>query len=440
MKLFFIARLLVALAMCAFMLQAQANQVDLQVDLSTPVLQANKKQSAFLKISLTGFELNNPAQRVPANIAIVLDKSGSMQGQKIAKAREAAIVAINAMNENDIVSILTYDDVVKVIVPGSKVINKTEIIRKIRSIGANGSTALFAGVSKGAAEVRKFIDKERVNRVILLSDGQANVGPSSPSELGQLGMSLAKEGISVTTIGLGEGYNEDLMTQLAGYSDGNHAFVENAQDLAQVFKYEFGDVFSVVAQDVDIVIKCQRGIRPLRVLGRDADINGNKIQTRLNQLYSAQEKFVLLEVEVPPQQAAKDVPLASVDVSYNNMFSKNREQLQLPVQVAFSASSEEVFQATNKVVVETAATQVANEISKQAVQLRDKGQVKEAQKLLNQSADYLDSQASRFKLPKLKEKEQQTRKDAEELEEKDWNVKRKSLKARQYKLDKQQSY
>ena len=75
----------------------------------------------------------------------------------------------------------------------------------------------------------------------MLSDGQANVGPSSPTELGDLGASLSKDGITVTTIGLGTGYNEDLMANLAGYSDGNHAFVKDAEDLARVFKYEFGD-------------------------------------------------------------------------------------------------------------------------------------------------------------------------------------------------------
>mgnify|MGYP003380095548 CR=1 FL=1 len=79
----------------------------------------------------------------------------------------------------------------------------------------SGSTPLFAGVSQGAPELRKFLDKNRVNRVILLSDGQANVGPSSPNELGRLGLSLGKEGIAVTTIGLGLGYNEDLMAPVS---------------------------------------------------------------------------------------------------------------------------------------------------------------------------------------------------------------------------------
>ena len=109
---------------------------------------------------------------------------------------------------------------------------------------------MFSGVSKGASEVRKFLDSNRVSRVILLSDGLANLGPSTPSELGQLGHSLSKEGISVTTIGLGLGYNEDLMTQLAGMSDGNHAFVQNYSDLTKIFAAEFNTALTVVANQL----------------------------------------------------------------------------------------------------------------------------------------------------------------------------------------------
>ena len=98
--------------------------------------------------------------------------------------------------------------------PATKVSDKKTIFRAIRQIRADGSTALFGGVSKGAKEIRKFLSHKRVNRMVLLSDGLANVGPQSPSELGDLGSSLIEDGISVTTIGLGLGYNEDLMTKL----------------------------------------------------------------------------------------------------------------------------------------------------------------------------------------------------------------------------------
>ena len=264
---------------------ASAEQVTLEVSMGHPVVLAGSPQKAYLRVSLTGIELPDKSRRTPVNVAIVLDKSGSMTGEKIANARRAAIKAIGMLEPNDIVSVVTYDDTVHVLVPATKVADRDQIFAAIERIQAGGSTALFAGVSKGAAEVRKFLDKNRVNRVILLSDGLANIGPSSPGDLAELGTSLGRESISVTTIGLGLDYNEDLMTQLAQKSDGNHMFAQNAGDLEWIFAREFGDVLSVVAQDVEIVIDCERGIRPIRCIGRDADIVGQRVITSMNQLY-----------------------------------------------------------------------------------------------------------------------------------------------------------
>lgn len=159
------------------------------------------------------------------NIALVIDKSGSMGGAKIAQAREAVNLAIDRLGPDDVLSIVAYDNSVHTLVPATKVSDKAALKARISKLGANGGTALFGGVSRGASEVRKFFDRDRVNRVILLSDGMANVGPKSPKEMASLGEKLGGEGITVTTFGIGSGYNEDLMTQLAQASDGNHAYV-----------------------------------------------------------------------------------------------------------------------------------------------------------------------------------------------------------------------
>ncbi|MCC6699262.1 MAG: VWA domain-containing protein, partial [Candidatus Hydrogenedentes bacterium] len=229
---------------------ALAAQARLDANLATPVLLEGGKQTAYLRVALTGQPLPSAEKRTPVNVAIVVDRSGSMQGEKIYAAREAAKMAVDRLRPDDIVSIVAYQSTVEVLLPATRASDTASIHQAIDRITANGSTALFAGVSKGAGEVRKFLDKTRVNRIILLSDGLANVGPSSPGELEDLGRSLGSEGIAVTTLGLGLDYNEDLMTRLAQRSDGNHMFVENTTDLAKAYSIEFGDVMSVVAQDV----------------------------------------------------------------------------------------------------------------------------------------------------------------------------------------------
>ncbi len=405
-------------------------------------MEADKRQTAFVKIALTGFKQDSVHERIPANVAIVLDKSGSMAGQKIEQAKQAAILAVNRLNTHDIVSVVAYDTVVDVVVPATKVSDKEAIAKKIRQINTNGSTALFAGVSKGSQEVRKFIEKNKVNRVILLSDGLANVGPQTPSELGELGLSLGKEGISVSTIGLGLGYNEDLMTQLAGYSDGNHVFVEDASRLAQIFQYEFGDVLSVVAQGVDIHIECADGIKPLRVLGRNANIFGNKVSMRLNQLYSEQEKFMILEVEVPPHAAGFERDIAKVNVTYNNLASDKSDTLNALAYARFSTSETEVKNNINQSAYEASVGQIVNEQSKKALKYRDQGNLTEARNALKESAGILNKAKSFLPKPSaaLKLEEKAVEEEAELLDSDDWRRSRKVIKANQFKKDSQQSY
>ncbi len=411
--------------------KSELNKVRLNVELGQPVLLAERSQTVFLKIGLTGFEQQDLVARPPVNIAIVLDKSGSMSGQKMEQAKEAAILAIQRLRSNDIVSVVAYDNTVEVIWPASRVDNKPSIIKAVRRIQSSGNTALFAGVSKGAGEVRHFLTKQMVNRVILLSDGLANVGPSTPSELGQLGLSLSKEGISVTTIGLGLGYNEDLMVDLAGYSDGNHSFAENAQDLIAIFDRELSNALSVVAKDAVIEIHCAEGIQPLRVIGRESEILGQKVKTRIGQLYSEQEKYLLLEVKVPATNVERIRNVANVEVSYNNIYTGQFEKLKGQSTVAFTQSEQDVVKARNTPVIISTVKQIANEESKRAVKLRDRGDIKGAETTLNNVSDYLQLNAVELESEELSEESQEAEKDANQLtDEDDWRVSRKKLKAK----------
>lgn len=415
-----------------------ASRVKLDVGLGKPVMPAEQTQKAYLKISLTGFDLEHPDERAPVNIAIVLDKSGSMSGEKIARAREAARMAVDRLGERDIVSVVAYDSTVRVIVPATRASDRETIYRALNGIHANGNTALFAGVSKGAAELRKFLDRERVNRVILLSDGLANVGPSTPSELGDLGRSLVRDGIAVTTIGLGLGYNEDLMTRLAYNSDGNHYFAESARELASIFDAELGDVLSVVAQEVVIEIECAPGIRPVRVLGRDAEISGRRARVYLNQLYSAHEKYALLEVEVPSHADGEELELADVRVRYDNMKTRERDDLQQGVRARFSRSAELVEQNEDKDVMVAVVEQVATEKSEEATRLRDEGKVQEAQQVLMDNAAYLERSAEAYQAPQLQSLGEQNRRDADAVEGEDWNRQRKAMREAQAEVKMQQ--
>lgn len=414
-------------------------RVQLKARLDKPVLLAGEKNRVFLKVGLEGFAAKS-SERAAVNVAIVLDKSGSMSGAKITKAKEAAIMAVERLSKDDIVSVITYDNTVRVVVHATKVRDRTSIRKAIERVRPGGNTALFAGVSKGADELRKFFEKNRFNRVILLSDGLANVGPSTPGDLERLGASLIREGMSVTTIGLGLDYNEDLMSRLARASDGNHAFVEHASDLARFFNLEFGDVLSVVAQDLTIKIDCAPGVRPVRVLGRDADIVGQQVITRLNQLYSRREKFILLELEVPPGETGSARAIAEVTVSYSNMATKSGDTLKAGVAAHFTTSAADVARALDKDVSVKAIALIANERNQAAVVLRDQGRIQEAEKVLFDNATFLETNFKRYGDKSLDSLKNANLDDARNLKPKHWKRQRKKMRRSQYKLDQQQSY
>ncbi len=437
------AILILAVAAALLLLGSAAfgDRVLLDISISNPYLLSNQMHKSFLKIGLTGFRLATDRERTPANVSIVLDRSGSMEGEKIERAKEAAIMALDMLDERDIVSVVTYSDTVSVLVPATRVSNRRDIRRMIRSVYADGSTALFAGVCKGSDEVRKFFDRNKVNRVILLSDGLANVGPDSPAALGDLGASLGRAGISVTTIGLGLGYNEDLMVKLAQKSDGNHAFVENSRDLARVFEYEFNDVLSVVAQDVEIEIRCHNGIRPIRVIGREADIIGNQVIASINQLYSEQQKYVLLEVEVMPQADGTNLRAADVSVKYANMVSKATDTLSGIANVAFTKSKQKAEESVDRETMEAAVLQVATEQSEKAVQLRDEGKIEEAKEVLEDNAEYLRANAAALGSQLLEDYGAINEDDASKMEsEEEWQASRKQMRDKQFENRSQQSY
>lgn len=418
---------------------ATPTQVRVDVGLGHPVLLAGESQKAYLKIALTGFELEDPGDRPPANIALVIDKSGSMSGEKIEKAREATWMAVQRLGAEDIVSIVVYDSTVRVLVSATKASDRDTLRDAIESIQADGNTALFAGVSKGAAELRKFLSHNRVNRIILLSDGLANVGPSSPGELADLGYLLSRDGISVTTIGLGLGYNEDLMSRLAYNSDGSHYFAESARQLASIFDSELGDVLSVVAQGVVTEIECAPGIRPIRLLGREGEISGNRVRVFMNQLYSEHEKYVLLEVEVPSQADGAELELARVHVEYDNMQTRKRDSLRQTVGASFSSSADLVKKSENRDVMVAVVEQVATEKNEEATRLRDEGNIEAAQQVLKSNAEYLERSAQTYQAPALGSLSRQNAEDAEAVDDADWTRQRKVMREKQAESKMQQS-
>ena len=407
---------------------------------------AGQNNKAYLRVKLEGLPYEESASRPPVNISLVIDRSGSMTGAKIEQAKEAAIFALSRLSPQDRVSVVAFDHRVEVPVPAGPFENFEEMKKsRIEAIRPGGHTAIYAAVRQAGQSVAEAVSPDQISRVILMSDGQANVGPSSPAELEQLGRELGSQGIAVTTIGLGLDYSEELMTRMALASDGNHAFVENPEQLADIFNKEFGDVLSVVGQDVDIEILCPEGVTPLRGLGRDVKVDGRRVSFRLNQIGGKQERYLVIELEVAKGKAEGAGAIADVNVSYLDPKTKARAKVAGQAQVRFSASSEETTRSANASVAADVAAQLANERSEKAVLARDAGKVADAKQSLSRMRQPCAPKPAAFRRnrrpqPRLSQPCGENEADARALSSENWNAQRKSMKADQYRSKTQQNY
>ena len=419
----------------------QVEPVRVKLDVDRSILPADTPERAVIKV---GLDCDRPPRRdlrPPVNIALVIDRSGSMAGDKIVKAREAALEAVRRLSADDIVALVVYDSGVQTLVPAQRVGDGRRLEQAICGIEVGGNTALYGGVTRGAAEVRRHMEDRRfVNRVILLSDGLANVGPSSPEELGRLGASLVKEGISVTTIGLGLGYNEDLMTRLAQRSDGNTYFVEHSGDLPRIFAAELGDVLNVIARRVVIEIEFPENVRPLKFVGRDGVIRGQRAELSLNQLYGGQEKFALVEVEVAAGKAGSELEIARARVSYENALDQRATTVTAKRSVQFSESRAAVIRSADHQVQADYAANALAVAKDEAVAYVDSNRRDQAAAVLRQKAEELNAMADLYKNSSVKALAAPAAPEADRLEREGLgNAERKIYRAESAQTRSQQS-
>jgi Ca-activated chloride channel family protein len=415
--------------------------VKLKVELDRKVLPAGKIERAVLKISLAPEQvIREEANRPPVNLAIVLDRSGSMSGDKIEQAKEAAIQAIRRMGAKDRISIVAYSNHAETIASAQSAKNAEKLVNLVRQLKANGGTALFAGVNQGAAELRKNLDGEYFNRIILLSDGLANQGPSSTEDLVRLGRALVKEDISVSTVGLGSGYNEDLMAGLAKEGQGNLYFAETSKELPGIFDAEIGDALNVVARNATLRIELETGVRPLRLIGRQGVIHENHVEIEIKQLYGGQEKFALLEVEVPAGKAKEKKNLARIVAKFNAAGNGAVISRKAVVSCAFSEKEKEVTASINeKVVVAYVDNQVAD-AKDVAIALADEGRHEDAVRKLKKLCLTIDTQNATWGSSSVTRINRYFLSDLEELQKDNGltNKNRKAWRSENYQIQSQQ--
>ena len=198
----------------------------------------------------------NPNQvRTPISLAIVIDRSGSMSGGKLRAAIDCTRDLIGRLHDEDEVSIIIYDNDVDVLLPLSSVQAVRGVItRLLANVRTGGSTNLHGGWLAGAEQIAPRADANRICRVMLLSDGQANQGLVSTQGICAQVSQLARTGVTTSTVGIGLGFNEELMTEMATAGQGTAMYGDRAADLAEPFEAELGLLAHTVWRNVTLTM------------------------------------------------------------------------------------------------------------------------------------------------------------------------------------------
>ncbi len=250
--------------------------------------------------------------RLPLNLALVIDRSGSMSGTKLEKAKEAAIFCLRNLTGADRVAVVAYDDEVRVVAPSRALTPtaKTALIADIRGIHTGGSTNLAGGWLTGAQEVASHLHEANyLSRAIVFTDGLANVGITDPAELAHHADELRQRGVSTTTLGIGADFNEDLLEQLALRGGGHFYFIEDARQIPDVLHRELGEVLSTCARQVRLDLTLPAGVRGQLLNSFEWDREGKTIHVRLDDMIAGEARAVLFRLTAAPAELGTALPL-----------------------------------------------------------------------------------------------------------------------------------
>lgn len=373
-----------------------------QVQLNQSTVLASGTRVVYALVSLEGVDIDPGTRkdRPPLNVALVLDRSGSMSDEgKIEYLRRAAKLAVDRLGKNDTLSIVEYDDQISLMWPARRVTNTSEVKAMIDGLEPRGSTNLTGGMLRGVDEAKSALqatadDKGTITRVILMSDGLANTGVTDPQEIAKLVRGSRSDGIRISSMGLGRDYDEDLMQAIAENGGGRYYYIEHPTQMARVFQDELGSLFETCAQDLEIRFSGNSIVRKAELVGYDDATGTQAVKRGLEDIFEGEKRSVLLRLEISVP-ASGHVDLGSVTVNYKTAKSHEDHQFTQALAVDVSSDKTAVQKSRNSQIAAEAELAESDRIQKEQVKLYQSGRRDEAQKNMTSLArDLTDKNAS----------------------------------------------
>jgi Ca-activated chloride channel family protein len=283
-----------------------------------PRIARGGRGETFLLLEARGARAGEARASAPVNLAIVMDRSGSMRGSRLQNAIRAATSAVDRLHDGDTVSVVTFDTRTALAVPPTEVNpgSRERIRADIRSITLGGDTCVSCGIEEGLAQIDRTMGK--VNKIILLSDGDANSGIREIRGFQALGARARERGTPITSIGVDVDYNEKILSALSLESNGRHYFVENDAALARVFEAEAERLTETLASGAEVSLDLAPGVELDRVFERPFRRSGNRVIVSLGTLAAGEQKTVLVKVRLPAGDVGQK-PIADIELAYRDI-------------------------------------------------------------------------------------------------------------------------
>jgi len=407
-------------------------------------LKGFNKSEIYLLVELTGGKIINEKQRIPLNLSLVIDRSGSMQGEKLEYAKKAVEFVIQNLSITDYLSIIQYDDKIEVVSASGQVKNKEALKQKVSQITARNNTNLSGGMLEGYNQVNASKKGGQVNRVLLLSDGLANEGITEPTKLQDIAQKKFRDdGIGLSTFGVGADFNENLMTNLAEFGGANYYFIDNPDKIPSIFANELQGLLAVVAQNnnLEIVFPAEY-LKVANVFGFPYITQNGKIFVKFNDIFAEETKTILVKFDIIKQLDNEIVieSLLSFD-DVNVTMNKITEIVKSTIKPTLEESSFKL--GMNLKVMESAAFFIANFMYEQALSEMDNRNFENAKAILRETKTYLSTQSTILNNPKKLEDKLKIINDYDiqidemkEMTVRDYVVKQKASKSISYDMRK----
>ncbi len=253
--------------------------------------------AAGMPESLPGLASAGP--RTPLNLCLVIDRSGSMEGPPLEYVKQACNYVVDMLSPQDILSIVTFEEIVEVLMPPQRVTAKQPIKDGIARLTPGNTTNLYDGIALALAQVLSVQDSGRATRMVVLSDGDPTAGIKDFSALVQHAGDVRSKGVTATFLGFGPDYNEELLASMAKRAGGNYYYIPRPELIPEIFRSELDKVLNVAAQSVRMEFKLARWVNFKGAPGHNVAPGAREFTLELADLERGAALQQILDLEFP---------------------------------------------------------------------------------------------------------------------------------------------